>query len=237
MTTWESIDNTNMENVTVTSDEAFERVTSNESFEEEWWEGYLKQNTSWLVQEIPNISFLDIADTMLESKKTFHNRKNWILRVGNAGKSVEAQPQDTILLRLDENKTYIMSPWYTDNWIDFDSEVSSLNYTTSKPDDTYMFNWYKVKILETWYYSISYWWTLNPNSATNFAVLIASNSITITSDMFVNWTYPEVMSWWKTIPNILLSAWDIVWMKIQANDAIEMYKNTYLSVQFQQYIL
>ena len=51
------------------------------------------------------------------------------------------------------------------------------------------------------------------------------------------WTYPEVLSWWKSIPNIYLEAWDIVWMKIQANDAIEMYKGTYLSVQFQQYTL
>lgn len=235
MTELENTDS--LENVTVTSDAAFERVTSDIKMEEweDWW--YLRQNTAWLVQEIPNISFLDIADTLLESNKTLHGKENWILRVWVNAKSIETQPQDTILLRLDENKTYIMSPWYTDNWIDFDSDVSSWNYTTSKPDNTYMFNWYKVKILETWYYSISYWWTLNPNSATNFTVLIASNSISITNDRFVNWTYPEILSWWKSIPNIYLEAWDIVWMKIQANDAIEMYKGTYLSVQFQQYTL
>lgn len=237
MTTWENTDSISTENVTVTSDAAFERVTSDIKMEEweYWW--YLKQNTAWLVQEIPNISFLDISDTLLESNKTLYKKENWVLRVWVNAKSIETQPQDTILLRLDENKTYIMSPWYTDNWIDFDSDVSSWNYTTSKPDNTYMFNWYKVKILETWYYSISYWWTLNPNSATNFTVLIASNSTRITSDRFINWTYPEVLSWWKSIPNIYLEAWDIVWMKIQANDAIEMYKDTYLSVQFQQYTL
>jgi hypothetical protein len=35
-----------MENVTVTSDAAFERVTSDEHFEDESREGFLKQNTS-----------------------------------------------------------------------------------------------------------------------------------------------------------------------------------------------
>ena len=238
MTESENIDSTqSTENLTVTSDAAFERVTNDFKMEDEvaWW--YMKQNTAWLVQEIPNISFLDVADTLLESNKTLFWKENWALRVWVNAKSIETQPQDTILLRLDQNKIYIMSPWYTDNWIDFDSDVSSWNYTTSKPDNTYMFNWYKVKILETWYYSISYWWTLKPNSATNFTVLIASNSTTITNDRFVNWTYPEILSWWKSIPNIYLEAWDIVWMKIQANDAIEMYKGTYLSVQFQQYTL
>ena len=79
MTTWESTDNVEvMDNVTITSDAAYERVTSDEHFEEEknWW--YLQQNTSWLVQEIPNIAFIDIADTMLESKKTLYDRENWV---------------------------------------------------------------------------------------------------------------------------------------------------------------
>jgi hypothetical protein len=35
-----------MENVTVTSDAAFERVTNDEKFEEERGESYLQQNTA-----------------------------------------------------------------------------------------------------------------------------------------------------------------------------------------------
>lgn len=232
MTTWESTDN--MENITITSDAAYERVTSDEHFEDEknWW--YLQQNTAWLVQEIPNISFLDVSDTMLESQKTLYDRENWVLRVGKAGRSIEAQPQDTILLRLDSDQSY----WpYTDAWIPFDSDVSSLNYTTCKPDNTYMFNWYKVKILQTWYYNISYWWTLNVWTSEVVRVSVESNSWRITYDYF-RWTnLPEILSWWKTIPNIKLNEWDIVWMKIYLSDGWTLLKDTYLTVQFQQYIL
>ena len=92
MTTWESTDNENMENVTVTSDAAFERVTSDEHFEDEKGEGFLKQNTSWLVQEVPNISFLDIADTFLETKKTLSDKAGYVLVVWQNGKSIEAVP-------------------------------------------------------------------------------------------------------------------------------------------------
>lgn len=232
MTTWESTDN--MENMTITSDAAYERVTSDEHFEDEidWW--YLQQNTSWLVQEIPNISFLDIADTMLESKKTLYDRENWILRVWKAGRSIEAQPQDTILLKLDSDQSY----WpYTDAWVSFDSDVSSLNYTTCKPDNTYMFNWYKVKILQTWYYTISYWWILDVWTSEIVRVSIESNSSRITYDYFKWTSLPESLSWWKTIPNIQLNEWDIVWMKIYLDDGWKLYKDTYLTVQFQQYIL
>lgn len=234
MTTWESTDNVDMENVTVTSDAAFERVTSDEHFEDERNGWYLKQNTSWLVQEIPNIAFLDIADTMLESKKTLYDRENWILRVGKAGRSIEAQPQDTILLRLDSDQSY----WpYSDAWIPFDTDASSWNYTTCKPDNTYIFNGYKVKILQTWYYSISYWWILNPWTSTIVRISIESNAERITYDYFKDTTLPETISWWKTIRNIKLTEWDIVWMKIYLNDGWTLLKDTYMTVQFQQYIL
>ena len=232
MTIWESTDN--IENVTITSDEAFERVTSDEHFEEEKDWGFLKQNTSWLVQEIPNISFLDIADTMLESNKTLYDRENWILRVWKAGRSVEAQPQDTILLRLDDDQSF----WpYSDTRIQFDSDASSLNYTTCKPDNTYIFNWYKVKILQTWYYTISYWWVLNPGTSEIARISIESNSTRITYDYFKDTTLPETISWWKTIRNIKLNEWDIVWMKIYLSDGWTLLKDTYMTVQFQQYIL
>lgn len=235
MTTWESIDN---ENLTVTSDAAFERVTSDESFTDEKNWGYLQQNTSWLVQEIPNIAFLDIADTMLESQKTLYNRENWVLRVGKAGRSIEAQPQDTLLLKLDSDATYIISPWYTDNYVDFDSNISSLNYTTVKPDKTRLANIYTFDVLETWYYNLSYGWTLEPNSATWFRVTVAAfDAWIIARDYYKDSSLPEILSWWKQIPNIYLEKWDSVYMKIEANDAIKMYAWTFMSIQFQQYIL
>ena len=92
MTTWENIDNTDMENVTVTSDVAFERVTSDEHFVEEGEKSFLKQNTAWLVQEIPNISFLDIWDTLLETRKTLADKAGYVLVVWQNGKSIEAVP-------------------------------------------------------------------------------------------------------------------------------------------------
>ena len=236
MTTWESTDNVEvMDDITITSDAAYERVTSDEHFEEEknWW--YLQQNTSWLVQEIPNIAFIDIADTMLESKKTLYDRENWILRVGKAGRSIEAQPQDTILLRLEWNQTY----WpLIEARVPFDYDVSSSKHTTCEPDDTYQFNWYKVRILQTWYYTISYWWTIYPDAASDVIHIWAySNAERIAYDYFRDSNPPQSMSWWKTIPNIKLNEWDWVWMKIYASNGCELQKNSYLSVQFQQYIL
>lgn len=226
MTTWESTDN--MDNVTVTSDEAFERVTSDEHFDEEKDWGFLKQNTSWLVQEVPNIAFIDIADTMLESKKTLYDRENWVLRVGKAGRSIEAQPQDTVLLRLDEDKSF----WpYIEAAVSFDDDVSSLNYTTCEPD------WYRVKILQTWYYTISYWWIFKPWTSEILRISVESNADRIAYDYFKSTPLPEYLSWGKTIPNIRLEAWDWIRMMVYTNDGWTLDKNSYLSIQFQQYIL
>lgn len=93
MTTWENIDSINeSENLTVTSDAAFERVTNDMKMEEERDVGSLKQNTAWLVDEIPNISFIDIADVFLESKKTLADKAWYVLIVWTNGKSIEAVP-------------------------------------------------------------------------------------------------------------------------------------------------
>ena len=93
MTTWENIDSINeSENLTVTSDAAFERVTNDMKMEEERDVGSLKQNTAWLVDEIPNISFIDIADVFLESKKTLADKAWYVLIVWTDGKSIEAVP-------------------------------------------------------------------------------------------------------------------------------------------------
>lgn len=235
MTTWESIDNVDMENVTVTSDVAFERVTSDEHFEDEKSAWYLQQNTSWLVQEIPNIAFLDIADTMLESKKTLYDRENWILRVGKAGRSIEAQPQDIVTLNVDSD--YNMPSW--EHYIEFDSSVSSQNYTVCKPWQQW--NIYTVEILETWYYIISYWWEISTGSATDIKVsvwLYSSMPITyLVYDRYKDSPLPEIMSWWKYVPNVLLNKWDLICMRIDTNDAITLHEGSYFNIQFQQYNL
>lgn len=231
MTTWENTDSINeSENLTVTSDAAFERVTNDFKIEEEndWW--FLKQNTAWLVQEVPNISFLDIADTMLESKKTFHKRENRVLRIGNAGKSVEAQPQDTVTLKLTDN--YVVSLSWA---VVFDDWVSSLNFTVCRIDED---NPYKIKILQTWYYRISYWWTIDPWNSTMFEIWVYWQNGTITADSFDWWSYWDKMSWWRTIWNVYLEEWDYIFMDVLANDTLTFFKNyTYLDIQFQQYTL
>lgn len=235
MTTWESIDN--MENVTVTSDAAFERVSSDESFTDESSSGYLQQNTSWLVQEIPNISFLDIADTMLENHKTLYDRENWILRVGKAGRSIEAQPQDTVTLTLNEN--YTVPLWR--HYIEYDNSVSSWNYTVCKPEQSW--NISTINILQTWYYIISYWWTITTvvNNTTWVDVTVCKwdlvNPIRIIWDSYKSTQCPEILSWWRYKPNIFLNEWDKLFMLIEADSSIEIHNDTYLNVQFQQYNL
>lgn len=100
MITWENTDKLEdverVDNVTITSDAAFERVTNNEEMinENNWW--FLKQNTAWLVQEIPNISFIDIWDTFLETKKTLADKAGYVLIVWTNGKSIEAVPYNQL---------------------------------------------------------------------------------------------------------------------------------------------
>lgn len=222
MTTWESIDNVDMENVTVTSDEAFERVTSDEGFIDEWEKWFLKQNTSWLVQEIPNISFLDIADTMLESKKTLYNKKNWNIVVWSAWKSVEAVPQDFANLRLwwDQSVSW-PSTIHFDTWnITDDSEV--MEY-----DDVH----YRIKILKSWYYRISYWWTVDIWTATELLIAVMQNTDDIVWDN-LRWISGTILSWWKTV-SVSLNEWDLIAMAIAANSSISVLeKYTYLELKY-----
>ena len=236
MTTWESTDNVEvMDNVTITSDAAYERVTSDEHFEEEKNWGYLQQNTSWLVQEIPNISFLDVADTMLESKKTLHQRENWILRVGKAWRSIEVQPQDVVTLIM--NADYeIQQTW--EHYVEFDDSISSLNYTVCKPQQTW--NLHHIDILQDWFYIISYWWEVKTNSATELKISISktwTNPWVIMTDRYKDTQLPEILSWWKYMSNIYLQKWDVLDMKILCNSPVKIYETTYLNIQFQQYTL
>ena len=233
MTTWESIDNVDMENITITNDAAFERVTSDEHFEDERDWSFLKQNTSWLVQEVPNISFLDIADTMLENKKTLYNRENWIIRVGKAGRSIEAQPQDIVTFSINED--YTVSSW--EHYIEFDSSMSSQNYTVCKPWQ--QGNVYTIEILETWRYIISYWYQLDTHSSTDITISVGLYTgtpivTTINEDRYKG-NLMEMLSWWKYIPNILLNKGEKICMRINTDDQVTIWEWTYLNIQFQQY--
>lgn len=233
MTTWESTDK--IDNVTITSDAAYERVMSDEHFEDERDWGFLKQNTSWLVQEIPNIAFIDIADTMLESKKTLYQRENWILRVWKEWKSIEVQPQDTVSLRMVADYD-ITQTW--EHYIEFDDSISTLNYTVCRPYDQW--NIYHTEILQTWFFSISYWWEIKTNSATELRISLIktwTNPWTIMTDRYKDTQLPEIMSWWKSMSNIYLEEWDIIDMKIYCDSAVKIYQTTYLDIQFQQYTL
>lgn len=227
MTTWENTDSIErVDNLTITSDTAYERVTSDLKMEDErdWW--YLKQNTAWLVQEIPNISFLDIADTMLESKKTLSWRANWNVVVGSAGKSIEVIPQDIITLKMDESVIYDIFP----AWIEFGDSIVSWDTTMTLDSDD---NW-KIKILQDWYYKISYWWTIDPGTNTAFSIWVWN----IVRDEYDWGSYGTMMSWWRSISNVYLEEWDYVYLDILASDDVTVYQDyTYLEIQFQQYKL
>lgn len=232
MTTWENTDK--VDNLTVTSDAAYERVTSDEHFEEERDWGFLQQNTSWLVQEVPNISFLDIADTMLESQKTLYDRENWVLRVGRAWRSIEAQPQDTVTFSIDAD--YQVPSW--EHYIEFDSSASSQNYTVCKPWQ--QANIYYVEILQTWYYIMSYWWGIETGSATDIKISIGTYDTPIqylVYDRYKDSSLPEIMSWWKYVPNVLLNAGERLCMRIDTNAQVTVQQWTYFNIQFQQYNL
>lgn len=227
MTTWENTDSIErVDNLTITSDAAYERVTSDLKMEDErdWW--YLKQNTAWLVQEIPNISILDIADTMLESKKTLSGRANWNVVVGSAGKSIEVIPQDIVTLKMNESVIYDIFP----AWIEFGDSIISWDTTMTLDSDD---NW-KIEILQDWYYKISYWWTIDPGTNTAFSIWVWN----IVRDEYDWGSYGIMMSWWRSISNVYLEKWDYVYLDILASDDVTVYQDyTYLEIQFQQYKL
>lgn len=242
MTTWESTDNVEvMDNVTVTSDAAYERVTSDEHFEEERNWGYLQQNTSWLVQEIPNISFLDIADTMLESKKTLYNRKNWNIVIWKAWRSIEAQPQD--LARLVSNDKYIHVGDTNDYIIPFeDIEIPSWEDEINIKTFEFKNNW--IEVLIPWVYRISYWWQINPWNTTYFRIWMRRNGNYITSDDYDNVNgFWSIISWWRSI-SLKCAEWDVLDMFVFSQwDNPEVYLSyqnarfTYLEIQYIQQVL
>lgn len=228
MTTWENIDSIESENLTVTSDAAYERVTNDIKMNE--WEnwGYLKQNTAWLVQEIPNISFLDIADTMLENHKTLHNRKNWNIVVWQAGKSIEAQPQDFCFL-------YGSSPSTDRTWA---VNMIPINSSSIIPDNAECFTVVSdssstyIQIEQSWYYSIKYSWTIHSATVTQSANNYLEHWFYIYPDLTV-YCAQMVSSWYRYYESISNEAihyfdnWDRVWVYINRNGTWQIQAMTF----------
>lgn len=229
MTELENTDSLSTENVTVTSDSAFERVTSDIKMEEweDWW--YLKQNTAWLVQEIPNISILDISDFLIENKKTLYDRQNWNIVVGKAGRSIEAQPQDVAVL------TYtweFFEPTSDDEIVPFDDIDTSSNLTI------FSISWNKAEILEDWIYRISYWWVYmwGTTDTVEISIIHERNWNRIYNylyDLFLSST--GLNSWGKT-GRIECKAGDRLYMNVQSDDYTSIRLQwLYLEIQFLQY--
>lgn len=228
MTELENTDS--LENVTVTSDAAFERVTSDIKIEEwlDWW--YLRQNTAWLVQEIPNISILDISDFLIENKKTLYDRQNWNIVVGKAGKSIEAQPQDVAVLSYTWE---FFDPTSDDEIIPFDSIDTSSNLTI------FSISWNKANILSDGIYRISYWWVCLWGTTTDTIEIWVIHErdwnriYNYLYDFFLSSTWLD--SWGKTW-RIECKAWDKVYMYIQCDAYTSLRLQwLYLEIQFLQY--
>ena len=223
MTTWENTDNTYMENVIVTSDEAFERITSDEGFIDEWEKWFLKQNTAWLVQEIPNISFLDIADTLLETKKTLADKAGYVLVVWQSGKSIEVLRQDSINIWLWEDKNISTTPALVqlDTW--------TITDDSDKIEVDQQHVW-RINILMSWYYRISYGWTIDALSATQLTVEIYNKNDKVTWEIY-SWISGK-LSWWRTL-SLSLNEWDYLYMRVDANGSIKVCQEyTYLEIQY-----
>lgn len=240
MTTWENIDNEieRVDNLTVTSDTAYERITNDLKIEDTRDDGSLKQNTAWLVQEIPNISFLDISDTMLESKKTFHGREYWNIIIWKEGKSVEAQPQD-IWIYWDVKQD-------TNTWLKTLAEFQE--YTAWSNNICFENNsgmsWYKI--LRDWIYKIafSFWIDNIANTAADIwhSIVISRGG----SLIFLNtWMYWWTSALWLTdycfsgTSHIEWKEWDIVWLAVRVRDANAnwvtwKYHTAELTIQYMQ---
>ena len=234
MTESENIDSTqSTENVTVTSDAAFERVTSDikmEEWEDSW---FLKQNTAWLVQEVPNISILDISDFLIENKKTLYDRQNWNVVIWKAGRSIEAQPQDFCFIYwVDHDTNYS----WEQHWIPITS--SSLMPKNSICFEIKNVWWVTyVEIKEPWYYELEYEWTIHSSTVTNWANNYLEHWFWIMPDMTAYNT--QISSIWyryyDTIHNKVIrycDVWDQIWIYLNRTTWTYQIYNIYFEVKY-----
>lgn len=246
MTTWENIDST--DNVTVTSDEAFERVTSDIKDEYTESDGSLKQNTAWLINEIPNISILDISDFLIENKKTLYDRQNWNIVVGKAGRSIEAQPQDIWIYRdvVNELQSWLWTP-------KFNTYIKWSNNTCFGSNATLPWMWV-FQIKEKWIYRVSYSFSISDISGLaswiwRYIMRLESwwTLHSINEQFYWNW-----WSWWAAMwisdysaswdTHLELEVWDRLLLYIKVADSNwwavwRWLKQAEFTLQFVQYKL
>ena len=250
MTESENIDKIdNAENITVTSDGAFERVISDMKIEEWQDKWYLQQNTAWLVQEIPNISFLDISDTLLESHKTLYGKENWILRVWINAKSIETQPQDIWIFR-----DVVQDP---QNWLwipSFNTYLPWNNVWNNTCFKSYNIPWvwssFEIKVV--WIYHASYSFYINniSSSATWVQRVVMLRRWGALTPMKTQ-CYWNVWAWPVIWINDYSASWD-AYVELQKDDLIMLavivkdanwdyvwwkFAEAEFTLQFQQYKL
>ena len=212
MTTWENTDSIErVDNLTVTSDTAYERVTNDLKIEDTRDDGSLKQNTAWLVDEIPNISFIDIADTFLESKKTLADKAGQVLIVGNSGKSIETK-------HIEYFKDIIYKYSSSDMSLSGE-ETIPFSSTDLSSDNTWKFesNWNGIKILEDWLYRISFCWWINVWDGTRFRIWVYSPTYSIWLPYLqeqLDWINNNtIMMWWKSLTRVFHS-WETIRLRL-----------------------
>lgn len=189
MTTWGNTDN-----IFEVEDYQIERVDNNETFDDYKKDSNsstaetpdARQNTSWLVQEIPNISFLDISDTLLENKKTLHWRENWNVVVGTKWKSIEVVPQDFMWLSAN-NVSWITST----TTLNITKDVESFNNTTMSV------SWWVVTAQKDWIYEVNFWW------------VAAVSKYTVTDANTLKWFNIRVLIDWtaELVDSVILNAY------------------------------
>lgn len=198
MTQFANIDKKEFFTIVETSDwyqlESVDNNTALDDKRREEPDVWLKQDTAWLVDEIPNISFLDIWDTLLEDKKTLHNRRWAHFVVWKASKSVELQYDNKFMLRFEpdymtdvENlvKWDIDTPYVTRLKDSTDTEYQSL-YATYWP--------LACIIEEDWRYEILHKEEIRPQPDTD--------TVCCYVDIYrkdTNWIYQILIKWWVAV--------------------------------------
>lgn len=82
----------------------------------------------------------------------------------------------------------------------------------------------------SWYYRISYGWTIDALSATQLTVEIYNKNDKVTWEIY-SWISGK-LSWWRTL-SLSLNEWDYIYMRVDANDSIEVCQEyTYLEIQY-----
>lgn len=199
MTQYANIDNKNFFDTIDTSDwYQIERVGNSSSLDDKWRETsdeWIKQNTAWLVNEIPNMSFLDIWDTLLEDKKTLHNRRWAHLVVWKASKSIELEYRNKFKLWFEPN--YVSD---VDNLVHRDIESPYVTWLWDYTEDPSLYTEYwplACIIEEDWRYEIIHKEEIQPQADTDTVVCYVDiyRKVNDTYQILNKWWY--AVSWWK----------------------------------------